>query len=128
MRRIIHTMLRVTNLSHSIDFYTRILGMNILRTLNQPDEKYTLVFLGYAAESESCVLELTYNYGITQYEPGTAFGHIAISVDDCKAVCADIRDNGGEVIHAAMQLNGSDEIIAFVRDPDGYQVELIERP
>ena len=123
----LHTMLRVGDMQRSIEFYTKVLGMTVLRILEQPDEKYSLTFLGYAEESETCVLELTYNYGIDKYELGNAYGHIAISVDDCKAACENIRAKGGQVIYEAKQLEGSNEIIAFVIDPDGFQIELIQR-
>ena len=127
MQRILHTMLRVGDLQRSIDFYTNILGMRVLRTLDQPEEKYTLAFLGYGEESEHCAVELTYNYGVSGYQLGDAYGHIAISVNDCYEACSHIKDKGGEIVLEARQLTGSNEIIAFVLDPDGYQVELIER-
>lgn len=120
-------MFRVGNLERSINFYTKVLGMKVLRTLEQADEKYTLTFLGFGEESDSCVLELTYNYGVGEYELGNAFGHIAISVENCRAACAEIKAEGGDVILEAKQLNGSNEVIAFVTDPDGYQIELIQR-
>ncbi len=120
-------MLRIGNLQNSIDFYTQILGMKVLRTFDQPEEKYTLVFVGYDSEESSCVIELTYNYGISHYDHGNAFGHIAIGVEDCYAACDKIMASGGEVIRAAGKLHGSDEIIAFVVDPDGYKIELIQR-
>ena len=127
MRRILHTMLRVNDLQRSIDFYTYILGMKVLRTFDQPEEKYTLTFLGFGEESETCVLELTYNYGASMYEMGNAYGHIAINVDDCHAACSEIREKGGNVTLEAKTLLGSNEIIAFVTDPDGYKIELIQR-
>jgi len=127
MKRILHTMLRVTDLQRSIDFYTDILGMKVLRTLDQPDEKYTLTFLGFDDESETCVIELTYNYGVSMYEMGNAYGHIAISVDDCSAACSEIKQKGGNVTLEAKPLQGSNEIIAFITDPDGYKIELIQR-
>ena len=120
-------MLRVGDIQKSIEFYTNVLGMDILRTYERPEEKYSLTFLGYADESEDCVLELTYNYGIDKYEMGNAYGHIAISVDDCKQACEDIKAKGGRIIYEANQLEGSNEIIAFLIDPDGYQIELIQR-
>ena len=123
--RILHTMLRVGDMQRSIDFYTQIIGMRVLRTLDQPKESYTLTFLGFGEESDTCVLELTYNYGTSQYNMGNAYGHIAISVDDCYAVCADIKSKGGKIILEPKQLPGSNETIAFVADPDGYQIELI---
>jgi len=120
-------MLRVNDLQRSIDFYTYILGMKVLRTFDQPEEKYTLTFLGFGEESETCVLELTYNYGASMYEMGNAYGHIAINVDDCHAACSEIREKGGNVTLEAKTLLGSNEIIAFVTDPDGYKIELIQR-
>ncbi len=126
-RRILHTMLRVGNLKRSIDFYTRIIGMKVLRTFEQPDEKYTLTFLGFAEEAETCVLELTYNFGVSTYGLGNGFGHIAICVDNCKAACDEIRERGGNVTVDAKLLSGSNEVIAFVTDPDGYKIELIQR-
>jgi len=127
MRRILHTMLRVKDLQRSIDFYTNILGMKVLRDVDQPEEKYTLVFLGFGEESETHALELTYNYGVSTYEMGNAYGHIAISVDDCHAACSEIREKGGNITLEAKPLFGSNEIIAFVTDPDGYKIELIQR-
>jgi len=128
MKRILHTMLRVGDMQRSIDFYSRVIGMRVLRTLDQPTENYTLVFLGFAEESDTCVLELTYNYGQSDYDMGDAYGHIAISVDNCEAACADIKAKGGTVVHEPEKLQGSNETIAFVVDPDGYQIELIHRP
>jgi len=128
MKRILHTMLRVGDLRRSINFYTNVIGMQVLRTLDQPDENYSLAFLGFGDESETCVLELTYNYDKSEYNMGNAYGHIAISVDDCDTACADIKSKGGQVSFEPKQLQGSNEIIAFVVDPDGYQIELINRP
>lgn len=127
MNRILHTMLRVSNLEKSIEFYTKILGMNVLRTVEQPEQGFSLTFLGYAKESETCVLELTYNYGVNKYELGNAFGHIAIGVDDCYSACIQIALLGGNIVREAGPLAGSDEVIAFVEDPDGYKIELIDR-
>jgi len=127
MKRILHTMLRVGDLQRSINFYTKVLGMRVLRTLDQPEDRYTLVFLGFFEESNACVLELTYNYGISEYEQGSGFGHIAISVDDCCLACEDITSKGGEVVFGPEPLSGSNETIAFVVDPDGYPIELIQR-
>ncbi|MBL4898813.1 MAG: lactoylglutathione lyase [Colwellia sp.] len=127
MRRILHAMFRVGDLQRSIDFYTRIIGMRVLRTFNHPDEEYTLTFLGFGEESETCVLELTYNFGVSTYKQGNGFGHIAISVDNCKVACDEIREKGGDIILDAALLSGSNEIIAFVADPDGYKIELIQR-
>jgi len=125
--RILHTMLRVSELPRSVHFYTEILGMKVLRTLDQPTEKYTLIFLGYADESESSVLELTYNYGVDKYDVGTGFGHIAIGVSDIKQVSEQIENQGIELSLKPTKLKGTDEIIAFLSDPDGYKIELIER-
>ena len=127
MQRILHTMLRVGDMQRSVRFYTQVLGMKVLRQLDQPDEKYALTFLGFAEESDSCVLELTYNSGVSAYELGTGFGHIAISVHDCKAACAEIKAKGEKVILDAKLLAGSNEMIAFLVDPDGYKIELIQR-
>ena len=121
-------MLRISNLQQSIKFYTQILGMSVIRTLEQPDDKYTLIFLGYGEESKTCVLELTYNYGISSYDMGNAYGHIAIGVSDIQQVTTDIKRQNIRFSLEPTQLKGSNEIIAFLTDPDGYQIELIERP
>jgi len=128
MRRILHTMLRVGNLQRSIDFYTRVIGMQVLRTFDQPEERYTLTFLGFKKEPEACVLELTYNYGISKYEPGNSYGHIAIGVTDIEQIATDLKKKNVEFSLEPIQLKGGNEMIAFLTDPDGYQVELIERP
>ena len=128
MKKILHTMLRISNLQQSIKFYTQILGMRVIRTLEQPDDKYTLVFLGNGEESETCVLELTYNYGISSYDMGNAYGHIAIGVSDIQQVTTDIKRQNIRFSLEPTQLKGTNEIIAFLTDPDGYQIELIERP
>jgi lactoylglutathione lyase len=120
-------MLRVSDIEKSIRFYTKILGMGVLRTVERPDQGFSLTFLGYGKESENCVLELTYNDGVNKYEMGTAFGHIAISVDDCYEACDQIMNLGGRIIRDAGLLAGSDEVIAFVADPDGYKIELIQK-
>lgn len=127
-RRILHTMLRISDMQRSIEFYTKVLDMKVLRTFDQPKDKYTLTFLGYSVESESTILELTYNYGISEYEFGNAYGHIAIGVTDIEKVAVEIKKQGGEFTLLPTQLKGSDETIAFLSDPDGYQIELIERP
>ncbi|NQZ83141.1 MAG: lactoylglutathione lyase [Colwellia sp.] len=127
MNRILHTMLRVSDIKRSIAFYTKVLGMDVLRTFDQPEQKFSLTFLGYNKESESCVLELTYNYRVQDYDMGNAFGHIAIGVDNCFDACKEIKALGGNVIREAGLLQGSNEIIAFVEDPDGYKIELIEK-
>lgn len=127
-KRILHTMLRVTDMQRSIIFYTQVIGMRVLRTLNQPTKNYSLTFLGFGEESETCVLELTYNYGISNYNMGNAYGHIAISVDDCNTACAEVKSKGGKVTLEPERLLGSNETIAFIVDPDGYPIELIHRP
>lgn len=127
MNRILHTMLRVSDIQKSVKFYTQILGMDVLRTLDQADQGFSLTFLGFGKESETCVLELTYNDGVSEYEMGNAFGHIAISVDDCYKACNKIKGLGGKVVREAGPLAGSDEVIAFVEDPDSYKIELIQR-
>ena len=126
--RLLHTMLRVGDLQRSIDFYTQVLGMKLLRTSDNPEYKYTLAFVGYADESEQAVIELTYNYGVSEYEMGTAYGHIALGVPDAADACARIRAAGGNVTREAGPVKGGTTVIAFVTDPDGYQIELIQRP
>ena len=125
--RILHTMLRVGDLERSTRFYTDVLGMRLLRKSDRPDQKYTLAFVGYGDEAEGAVLELTYNYGVNHYDPGAGFGHIAIEVDDAAAACAAVRAKGGAVTRDAGPVKGGTTIIAFVADPDGYKIELIER-
>jgi lactoylglutathione lyase len=125
--RILHTMLRVGNLQRSIDFYTKLLGMNLLRTTDRPEQKYTLAFVGYGTNPEHSELELTYNYGVEHYELGTAYGHIAIGVEDVHRTCAAIKAVGGTVTREAGPVKGGTTVIAFVQDPDGYKIELIER-
>ncbi|MFC0131077.1 lactoylglutathione lyase [Massilia eurypsychrophila] len=125
--RILHTMLRVGDLQRSIDFYTKVLGMKLLRTSDNPEYKYTLAFVGYGNNPEHAELELTYNYGVDKYEMGTAYGHIAISADDIVAACESARANGGNVTREPGPVKGGSTVIAFVTDPDGYKVELIER-
>ena len=125
--RILHTMLRVTDLQRSIDFYTRVLGMKLLRTSDNPEYKYTLAFVGYGSNPEHAELELTYNYGVDHYEMGSAFGHLAISADDIVEACASVRANGGNVTREPGPVKGGTSVIAFVSDPDGYKIELIER-
>jgi lactoylglutathione lyase len=119
-------MLRVGDLQRSIDFYTRVLGMKLLRSTDRPEQKYTLAFVGYGDEREQAVLELTYNYGVDRYELGDAFGHIAIAVPDAAAACERIRAMGGQVTRDAGPVKGGSTIIAFVADPDGYKIELIQ--
>src|SRR6185369_18047761 len=120
-------MLRVGDLQRSIDFYTGVLGMHVLRTTDRPDQKYTLAFVGYADESQQAVLELTYNYGVDGYELGNAYGHVAIAVPDCAAACAAVKAKGGTVTREAGPVKGGTTVIAFVADPDGYKIEFIER-
>ncbi len=125
--RILHTMLRVGDLQRSIDFYTNVMGMRLLHTTDRPEQKYTLAFVGYDDEAKGAVLELTYNYGVERYEPGTAFGHVAVEVDDAAAACAAVKAKGGTVTREAGPVKGGTTVIAFVQDPDGYKLELIER-
>jgi len=124
--RILHTMLRVGDMQRSIDFYTKVMGMHVLRTTDRPEQKYSLAFIGYGPESEHAVLELTYNYGVDKYDLGTAYGHIAIAVDDAYAACEKIRAAGGSVTRDAGPVKGGTTVIAFVTDPDGYKIELIQ--
>ena len=119
-------MLRVGDLPRAIDFYTRILGMQLLRQHDNPEYQYTLAFVGYGDEKNNAVLELTYNYGTTQYDLGTAYGHIAIAVDDVYKACEQIRSNGGKETREAGAVKGGKTVIAFVEDPDGYKIELIQ--
>ncbi len=125
--RILHTMLRVGDLQRSIDFYTKVLGMKLLRTSDNPEYKYTLAFVGYGANPDHAELELTYNYGVDKYEQGTAFGHLAISADDIYSACTAVKANGGNVTREPGPVKGGNTVIAFVTDPDGYKIELIER-
>jgi len=125
--RILHTMLRVTDLQRSIEFYTQVLGMKLLRQSDNPEYKYTLAFVGFGDEREGAVLELTYNYGVDQYELGTAFGHIALEVDDIYQACAEIKTRGGVVSREPGPVKGGTTEIAFVRDPDNYAIELIQK-
>lgn len=125
--RILHTMLRVGDLQRAITFYTDVLGMKLLRTSENPEYRYTLAFLGYGSNPEHAELELTYNWGVTSYEPGTAYGHIALGVPDARAAVEKIRAAGGNVTREAGPVQGGSTVIAFVTDPDGYKIELIER-
>ena len=124
--RILHTMLRVGDMQRSIDFYTTVMGMKLLRTTDRPEQKYSLAFVGYGDERSEAVLELTYNYGVGNYDLGTAFGHIAIAVDDAYAACEKIRAAGGNVTREPGPVKGGSTVIAFVTDPDGYKIELIQ--
>jgi lactoylglutathione lyase len=120
-------MLRVGDLQRSIDFYTRVMGMTLLRTVDRPDQKYSLAFVGYGSNPEHAELELTHNHGVDHYDLGTAYGHIAIAVPDASAACARIKAGGGAVTREAGPVAGGSTVIAFVTDPDGYKVELIQR-
>jgi lactoylglutathione lyase len=126
--RLLHTMIRVGNLDRSVDFYTRLLGMKELRRRDVPEGKYTLAFVGYGDEASNAVIELTYNYGTEKYEMGTAFGHLAVGVPDVKAACEKIRAAGGKVTREPGPVKFGTTVIAFVEDPDGYKIELVERP
>ena len=125
--RILHTMLRVGDLQRSIDFYTKLLGMNLLRTTDRPEQQYTLAFVGYGTNPDHAELELTYNYGVDKYDLGSAYGHIAIAVEDVAKTCNAIATQGGTITRAAGPVKGGTTVIAFVQDPDGYKIELIER-
>jgi len=125
--RLLHTMLRVGDLQRSITFYTDVMGMKLLRTTERPEQKYSLAFVGYGNNPEHAEIELTYNHGVESYELGTAYGHIAIGVPDVYAACEKIRTSGGAVTREAGPVKGGTTVIAFVTDPDGYKIELIER-
>lgn len=125
--RILHTMLRVVDLERSLAFYTEILGMRLLRRQDYPDGRFTLAFVGYGSEDDEAVLELTHNWDTERYELGTAYGHIALAVPDAAAACAQIKARGGKVVREAGPMKHSTTIIAFVEDPDGYKVELIQK-
>jgi lactoylglutathione lyase len=125
--RMLHTMLRVGDMQRSVDFYTQVLGMKLLRTTDRPEQKYALAFVGYDDEDRTAVLELTYNYGVGRYDLGTAFGHIAIGVPDVTVACERVRRSGGKVTREPGPVKGGTTVIAFVEDPDGYKIELIER-
>jgi len=125
--RILHTMLRVGDLEKSLRFYTEVLGMRLLRRKDYPDGKFTLAFVGYGDESDTAVLELTYNWGVDKYEIGNGYGHIAIAVDDAFKACKEVKRRGGKVTREAGPMKHGTTVIAFVEDPDGYKIELIER-
>ena len=124
--RILHTMLRVGNMERSLSFYTEVMGMKVLRTTDRPEQKYSLAFVGYGAESEQAVIELTYNYGVDSYDLGNAYGHIAIAVPDAYKACEAVKAKGGTVTREAGPVKGGSTVIAFVQDPDGYKIELIQ--
>ena len=126
--RLLHTMLRVTDLHRAIDFYTRVLGMTLLRTTERPEQKYSLAFVGFGSNPEHAEIELTYNHGVHQYEMGTAFGHLALGVSDVYATCERIRAQGGHITREPGPVAGGTRVIAFVVDPDGYKIELIQQP
>jgi lactoylglutathione lyase len=129
--RVLHTMLRVGDLDRSIDFYTKVLGMQLLRKTDRPDQRYTLAFVGYGDERTNAVLELTWNYGVERYDVGTGYGHVAVEVDDAARTCDAVRASGGQyggaVTREAGPVKGGTTVIAFVQDPDGYKIELIEK-
>jgi lactoylglutathione lyase len=129
--RVLHTMLRVGDLDRSIDFYTNVLGMQLLRKTDRPEQRYTLAFVGYGDERTNAILELTWNYGVERYDVGTGYGHVAVEVDDaartCDAVRASVGQYGGAVTREAGPVKGGTTVIAFVQDPDGYKIELIEK-
>jgi lactoylglutathione lyase len=123
--RLLHTMIRVGNLEKSINFYTEILGMKLLRQKDYPDGKFSLAFVGYGNEQDNSVIELTYNWGTDSYDLGSGFGHLAIEVADVYAAAEKIRNQGGKIIREPGPMNAGTTIIAFVEDPDGYQIELL---
>lgn len=125
--RILHTMLRVGDLERSLRFYTEVLGMRLLRRKDYPEGKFTLAFVGYGDEADTAVLELTYNWGVDKYELGNAYGHVAVAVDDAYKACEEVKRRGGKVVREAGPMKHGTTVIAFIEDPDGYKVELIER-
>ena len=125
--RVLHTMLRVGDLQRSINFYTDVLGMKLLRTSDYPDGEFTLAFVGYGNEYDNTVLELTYNYGKTSYEMGGAYGHMAIEVDDIYGECEAVKAKGGKVVREAGPMKSGTLVIAFIEDPDGYKIEFIQK-
>ena len=125
--RILHTMLRVGDLERSLRFYTEVLGMRLLRRNDYPEGKFTLAFVGYGDETDTAVLELTHNWGVDKYELGSAYGHIAIAVDDAYKACEEVKRRGGNVTREAGPMKHGTTVIAFIEDPDTYKIELIER-
>ena len=125
--RMLHTMLRVGNLERSVKFYTEVMGMKLLRTTDRPEQKYSLAFVGYDSEDRQAVIELTYNYGVDRYDMGNAFGHLAIEVPDAYKACETVKAKGGSVSREAGPVKGGSTVIAFVQDPDGYKIELIQQ-
>ena len=124
--RLLHTMLRVGDLDRSIAFYTDVLGMRLLRRNDYPEGRFTLAFVGYDSEDRASVIELTHNWDTAQYDLGTAFGHLAVEVDDAAATCEAVRARGGKVVREAGPMKHGTTVIAFVEDPDGYKIEFIE--
>lgn len=125
--RMLHTMLRVGDLERALRFYTDVLGMRLLRRKDYPEGKFTLAFVGYGEEADTSVLELTHNWGVGKYELGNAYGHIAIAVDDAYRACEEVKRRGGKVTREAGPMKHGTTVIAFIEDPDGYKIELIER-
>ncbi len=125
--RLLHTMIRVGDMQRSIDFYTRVMGMTLNRTSENPEHKYSLAFVGFGKNPEHAEIELTYNWGVERYEMGSAFGHIALGVEDIVATCERIRAAGGQITREPGPVKGGTTMIAFVTDPDGYKIELIKR-
>ena len=125
--RILHTMLRIGDLERSLRFYTEVLGMRLLRRKDYPEGKFTLAFVGYGDETDTAVIELTYNWGVDKYELGNAFGHIAVAVDDAYKACEEVKRRGGRVTREAGPMKHGTTVIAFIEDPDAYKIELIER-
>jgi lactoylglutathione lyase len=125
--RLLHTMLRVGDLQRSIAFYTNVMGMQLLRTTDRPDQQYSLAFVGFGSNPDHAELELTYNYGVDHYDLGNAYGHIAVAVTDIHATCERVRAAGANVTRPPGPVKGGTSVIAFVQDPDGYKIELIER-
>lgn len=123
--RLLHTMIRVGNLDRSIEFYTQILGMKLLRKKEYPEGKFTLAFVGYGDEKDNTAIELTYNWDTSQYNIGEGFGHLAIEVPDVYKACEEIKNKGGEIIRPAGPMKHGTSILAFVKDPDGYEIELL---
>lgn len=125
--RILHTMIRVGNLDASLSFYTEVLGMRLLRRADYPEGRFTLAFIGYSEENENAVIELTHNWDTVSYKAGNAFGHVAIEVDDAYAACALVRARGGKVTRDAGPMKHGTTVIAFIEDPDGYKIELVQK-
>ena len=125
--RILHTMLRVGDLQRSLDFYTNVIGMRVLRQKDYPDGRFTLAFVGFGSEDREAVLELTHNWDTAKYELGTGYGHVALEVDDAYQACEEVKRRGGKVTREAGPMKHGSTVIAFVEDPDGYKIELIQR-